>query len=278
MNYKYKKILPFLQDNKYLIDNNMFEKVYENLLIDDRLIFDDTGLLTELFLEAQINPLVYMSNIPTHFMHGTNSEISQIEIPQNIQSIDEYAFITSYISDIFIPRNVKELKAFAIASCSKLKQVIFEEGNSLKVIPHNCFFEDICLESVSIPDSVKILSPSAFRNCFRLKTIKLSKNLTVIDYHCFVNCFSLQEIVIPSTIQEIDERAFRNCDNLKKIIFESDASNISLDMFYSNKNLTDIYYNGFIDFAKNFTENDLYIDHKITFHAKDGDISYGPNV
>ena len=100
----------------------------------------------------------------------------------------------------------------------------------------------------------------------------------MIDYHCFVNCFSLQEIVIPSTIQEIDDTAFEACDDLKRIIFEGDAYGISLDMFYSNKNLTDIYYNGFIDFAKNFTEDDLYIDHKITFHAKDGDISYGPNV
>ena len=62
MNDKYKKILPFLENNIDLINSNQFEKLYAIL---PNVEFG--GILTELFLKAGINPLQYMDLIPPYF-------------------------------------------------------------------------------------------------------------------------------------------------------------------------------------------------------------------
>ena len=167
MNDNYKKILPFLENNIYLINSNQFEKLYATL---PTVKFG--GVLTELLLKADINPLQYMHIIPSYFL--LKSKISSINIPNTITTIMSEAFFNADIRRLVIPSSVKNIQKSAFYK-SYIEKIIFSAYNDLDIIPEKCFSRSINLSNVDIPDHTTEIGPEAFAYCSSLKYIDLKK-------------------------------------------------------------------------------------------------------
>ena len=145
------------------------------------------------------------------------SNLRKIILPQNITSIDDYAF----------------------ESCGNLQEVLN--------IPETCTsigyraFANSGLTSIEINKGVKTIGGEAFQNCQNLTNLTLVKGLECIDSWAFSDCYNLRKLVLPTTLKRIEDGAFSNCSSLTDIDFAEGLTNIGGSAFQSCGSLKDLH-------------------------------------
>lgn len=116
-------IQEFIENNIQLIDNNEYQKLY-TLIHDASVYAADISKLTHILLESGINPLEYMSTMPTYY--SAYLSIDSVDIPSNIVYIEESAFeYCDKLTSVVLPQSVKTIDEFVFYSCSKLTRVTY---------------------------------------------------------------------------------------------------------------------------------------------------------
>ena len=157
----------FIKAHVNEINNNNFAKVYEdtNDSLTPCLL---TSKLTELFLDAGLEPLEYMQAIPANYL--AYSKLTSITIPENITSIGRCAFSgCDGLTSITIPDSVTSIGSAAFENCSGLTSIVIPD--SVTSIDHWAFQYCTGLTSATIGNSVKSISRYAFWDCASLKDI-----------------------------------------------------------------------------------------------------------
>ena len=187
----------FIKTHLDEINLNKFSKVYKDA---KRVVsFDDIGRLTDLFVDAEINPLLYVKNIPEYYM--CRSSQTHIEIPENIVKIGNWAFYecTSLMS-VTIPNSVTSIGREAFHCCDGLKSITISD--SVTSIDQSAFQECRGLKSVIIGNSVKVIGWSAFQSCTGLTSVTMGNGVKLIDGYAFYNCLNLTTINFNGTIAQ----------------------------------------------------------------------------
>ena len=149
------------------INNNNFAKVYEdtNDSFTPCLL---TSKLTELFLDAGLEPLEYMQAVPANYL--AYSKLTSVTIPENITSIGRCAFSgCEELTSITIPDSVTSIGSAAFEHCSRLTSIVIPD--SVTSIDHWTFQYCTGLTSATIGNGVKSISRYAFWDCASLKDI-----------------------------------------------------------------------------------------------------------
>lgn len=107
-----------------------------------------TNLVTLFCLEANINPLKYMDNVPANYCN-LNLHFSDFS--------DPYA---KYLENLVIPDNIK-------------------------IIHKNAFYNNIKIKTLTISEGVETIGDSAFYMCTGLKKLYLPSTLKRIGYYAF---------------------------------------------------------------------------------------------
>ena len=157
----------FIKAHVNEINNNNFAKVYEdtNDSLTPCLL---TSKLTELFLDAGLEPLEYMQAIPANYL--AYSKLTSITIPENITSIGRCAFSgCDSLTSITIPDSVTSIGSSAFENCSGLTSIVIPD--SVTSIDHWAFQYCTGLTSATIGNGVKSISRYAFWDCASLKDI-----------------------------------------------------------------------------------------------------------
>ena len=182
----------FIKAHVNEINNNNFAKVYEdaNDMLTPYLL---TSKLTELFLDAGLEPLEYMQAVPANYL--AYSKLTSVTIPDSVTSIGTYAFY----------------------SCTGLTSVTIPD--SVTSIDNCAFLECTGLMSVTIGDSVTSIGSSAFDNCKSLMSITIPDSVTSIGHWAFQDCTGLTSATIGNGVKSISRYAFWDCDSLEDIYF-----------------------------------------------------------
>ena len=172
MSYYDKEVFQFLKDNKDLIEENKFDELYFYALnmLSQHLVYQ----VTEILLQV-INPLDYMSSIPTAYLRNS-SETTQVEIPEGIKIVGARAFRGSMgIKNIEFPSTVIELD----------RDVFFNSN----------------IENVDFTKTkIQTLPAGTFVGCNDLKSLHLPKILVQVDRACFDEIVTqLKDIYYPGT-------------------------------------------------------------------------------
>ena len=157
----------FIKAHVNEINNNNFAKVYEdtNDSLTPCLL---TSKLTELFLDAGLEPLEYMQAVPANYL--AYSKLTSITIPENITSIGRCAFSgCDGLTSITIPDSVTSIGSSAFENCSGLTSIVIPD--SVTSIDHWTFQYCTGLTSATIGNGVKSISRYAFWDCASLKDI-----------------------------------------------------------------------------------------------------------
>ena len=157
----------FIKAHVNEINNNNFAKVYEdtNDSLTPCLL---TSKLTELFLDAGLEPLEYMQAVPANYL--AYSKLTSITIPENITSIGRCAFSgCDGLTSITIPDSVTSIGSAAFENCSGLTSIVIPD--SVTSIDHWAFQYCTGLTSATIGNGVKSISRYAFWDCASLKDI-----------------------------------------------------------------------------------------------------------
>ena len=139
------------------------------------------------FTDFQSNPL----HSAKHF-YVDNKEITNLIIPEDITSINDYAFYNCNFLTVTIPNTVESIGKSSFMFCSQV-------------------------ESISIPNSVTSIGERAFEQCYKLKSVVLPDNIKYISRGAFYFCRELATITIPSSVEIIYQEAFAYCEKLNEV-------------------------------------------------------------
>ena len=206
----------FIKTYAVEINNNEFTDVYQaayTLPLDF-----DIGKFTDILLDAEINPLMYMKSVPKYYM--IRSKRTSVSIPDGITSIGESAFYNcTNFTSFTIPNSVTSIQASAFAYCNGLTNIM-------------------------IPESVTNIGESAFQGCTRLTNVEIPKSITRIERETFSNCTGLSNITIPNGVKSIDDFAFHACHNLTDVMLPNSLVEIGNDAFFVCHKLVNIHFDG----------------------------------
>lgn len=113
---------------------------------------------------------------------GFSKNLTEMEIPDGIVYIDNWAFAYSGIQKITIPGSVIQIDNYAFAYCDALSEVILSPG--IDTILHAAFYCDAALEQVTLPDTLTYIGQYAFCGT-GMSCVTIPNSLEEISYCAF---------------------------------------------------------------------------------------------
>lgn len=187
------------------------------------------------------------------------SNLTNVQLPSTLKSIDYGAFSYTKITDIIIPDSVTTIGRAAFGFCKSLENVTMSSGlttldmqafvactalkeldlsNTLITEIKNNTFNSSGLVKILLPNTLKTIDKAAFINCSTLTSVTIPNSVTSLGSGAFQDCTSLENIVLPNTLNSIDEYEFMNCSSLKEINLPEGITTIPKQAFYNCSSLT----------------------------------------
>ena len=225
---------------------------------ETKVCFNNINQVCKMKYGIESNPLYYAKKL---YLNG--SEITDVNIPSDVDSICDYAFSgCSGIKSLNIPNNVKSIGSSAFYECNGLTSLTLGNGvtnigkeafygcrsivssltipNGMTSIDDGVFWGCTGLTSVTIPSSVTSIGGHAFSNCTGMTSITIGNGVTSIGFQAFYNCSGLTSITIPNNVTTIDNMAFQYCTNLAAITIPRSVTSIGDYAFAGCRGLTSV--------------------------------------
>ena len=204
---------------------------------------------------AESNLLTYKENgfdIENGVLRRYNGQESNLEIPEGVIEIGEYAFERNEsIKTITFPKSLTTIKSHAFAYCTNLKTVNTNEN--LEKIENHAFIVNTSLETIDL-SHVKIIGDIAFNLCEKLDKIDLSSaeqiggsaflgtGIQEVEWEVkedlkgtgiFENCTLLKKVHLSGKVTCIPKNFFKNCTALEEIQIDTmdEITDVGMDAF-----------------------------------------------
>ena len=203
------------------------------------------------FENAYSNPIYYAKKL-----HINGEEVTELEIPQTVTEIGDYAFYNcAGLTKAVIPNSVTSLGNSAFYNCSGLTDLTV--GNSLNEISDQ-FNGCTSLKSLTLADGVnpidlsglditskltslymgrEILNANGFSN---LETLEVGNAVEEIKDSEFSGCRYLASLTLGGGLTSIGESAFANCVKLAEVVVPQNVETIGGSAFAGNTSLSEI--------------------------------------
>ena len=202
--------------------------------------------------------------LPFYYPHKlilNDNEITQLDIPDGITFVSDYAFCyLSGLEKVTVPNSVLSIGANAFTGCvelgiielsdgiTKIRERAFQGCSNLNTInlPNSIsqiddyVFSGCGFTSIDLPNSITILGNGVFSSCKNLVSISLPNNLSTLREGMFLACFNLNSVVVPNSVTYIMRDAFRDCTRLTSISLSSNLTSIEKYAFYGCRSLENI--------------------------------------
>lgn len=179
-----------------------------------------------------------VESIPNSF---SGKKIKEIIIPENIKTIDQYAFAAN---------NDLQSVEFLASNCTSTHQPFYgcpvtelKIGESVTEIPAYCFGEITGPKTLEFPESVISIKKQAFTNAVGIKSLTINEGIETIGDHAFAGCNQIEtlnfnavkctsmgndgcpvflyaplcNVNIGSSVTRIPSNAFADCKKIKEI-------------------------------------------------------------
>ncbi len=162
------------------------------------------------FSSSTDNPLYYAH----HLYSDENTEITKLVIPNDVTSINSYAFYgCSGLTSVTIGNSVTSIGSSVFYDCSGLKKVIYpnfdikkwcsitfgsSSANPLYYAHHLYSDENTEITKLVIPNDVTSIGSYAFRGCSGLTSVTIGNSVTSIGSSAFSDCTGLKKVIYPN--------------------------------------------------------------------------------
>ncbi len=164
-----------------------------------------------------------IQSIGKNAFYGTS--IDSIDLPCNLRTIGDYAFmLCRRLARINIPNEVNYIGEGAFYLCDKLATINWPYKTK-QILPKT-FVGCETLQGIIIPEGMEEIGDETFSGCKSIISINLPETVCVIGNRAFENCSSIKEIQVPGTIKTIGDSAFAGCINMSKITLEEGVAAI----------------------------------------------------
>lgn len=186
------------------------------------------------------------------------------EIPNDVYSIDKYAFESSvFLKKIIIPNSVNILDEFSFFKCNVLE--IVDTGDGITTIKSYAFGKCSSLMSLTLGCNINSINNDPFLDCFNVTFVTL-RNEMCIEYYknlelpqtvrsitidgCVTSIYpdafnylkGLETLNIGDSVIKIFSSAFTDCTDLINVTLGKNVSTIDYHAFYCCSNLKTINF------------------------------------
>ena len=240
-------------------------------------IFSDINSITSLTIEEgikEINEICLKS-------------LTSVSLPNNLETIGNYTFISSQLKNITLPDNIKTIGDSAFQNCNLISSITYKgttytnKNNLINALKTNnvtfsdTLFDDTLLNygknvtlssdnlaTYGIANTGYVTIPSVVTDSDGTK-----HKVTSIGNMAFYGCSGLKSITIKSGVTSIGFRAFYNCSGVTSITIPDSVIDISDMAFYGCSGLTSITMpNGVKNIASSAFQNCSNLT-SITYHG-----------
>ena len=115
---------------------------------------------------------------------ANNEIITQINIPEGVLSIGNYAFVACRnLRFVNFADSITSIGTAAFSNCIALDAIILPKG--LTAIPNELFAECYEIPTITLPDGILTIGSSAFNKCYNLTEINIPASVTTIEANAF---------------------------------------------------------------------------------------------
>ena len=163
-----------------------------------------------------LDGVLFETHSMTLHSYPANKETSEYIIPDNVQTIGNWAFSQCLkLKSISVPQTVTRIGDGAFRYCENLKTI--NGMNGVTYIGKSAFNQCEKLKNVYLNDGIRIISRNMFWGCRSMNKITLPDSTVLIEEGAFLGCEKLRTIRIPPNTEKIKNRAFTECENLSTI-------------------------------------------------------------
>ena len=138
----------------------------------------------------------------SYFCSFSSKNLTSIQIPDTVTTIEEYAFAGNQLTNVTIPDSVITIGSHAFPNNRLIDAKI---SNNATLIGTQAFAFNK-LTSIDIPDSVTEIGSGAFEGN-QLTNVTIGSGITVIAIRTFENN-QLKNVIIPNNVTTIEQSAF----------------------------------------------------------------------
>lgn len=164
--------------------------------------------------------------------------LKEVNLPDGLVEIGEWAFADSSITDVIIPDSVTTIGDDAFSGCE-------------------------AITSISIPDSVITMGEGAFSGCLTLSNVTIGKGVSKLSSGVFGGCDNLIDVILSDGVEEIGKYAFSGTA-FSKITIPASVRKIE-DGAFDTSYLKTVNYRGSrnqLKYARNaFSTNNINFDY-----------------
>lgn len=164
--------------------------------------------------------------------------ISNLTIPDGVESIDRYAFYYLFSISNLNLNGVKSVGEAAFYNVPSLKEVNF--GSALEEIGDQAFRMCTQISKVEFPSTLRRIGNASFLMCYGIKSVKFNEGLEAIGNNAFQQNVSLEEVNIPSTVRTFGDAIFYSCSALQKATLAEGLTSTGSNMFTQCGNLFEV--------------------------------------
>ena len=193
-------------DIQQMLEKGKFEQLYHEVfqLQGNAAV----GALTEILYAADIDPLKYLTFVPSYFLFG--SSIREVVVPSNIVELHSNTFVESDVQKVVLPGTIQNLPFQTFYLNKLLTEVNLSEG--LVTISGSAFHRCDGLTELRFPDSVEFLNSTAIYGCSNLRFVALGSGLKEVGSFVFYQCPKLKDIYYNGVMDQWSEIII-NSDN-----------------------------------------------------------------
>lgn len=165
---------------------------------------------------------------------GWCGSLNNINLPDTVEYIGDYAFSTTALTSFTVPQNVSFIGNDVFFQCGLIERFHVSESNISFCVVNEALMDIDQIRfiryapasknsSYDMPDSIRQIDDSAFENSSYLVSIDISANTEAIGEKAFSGCYALKSIKLPNTLSEIGWVVFENCIGLSEISVDNSS-------------------------------------------------------
>ena len=193
------------------ISKDCFEKLQSLTNISLPLSETQVILGNKIFNALDLKEDIILPN-KIQFINGKQIDISKIEIPTSVTSLNDYSFDTfTKMKQLTIPESVKIISPNSFIKLSLLEELTISSQYQLHR-DRLFFVNNETLHSIILPKSMKKVNDQEIQP---LQTFTIPSEVTKLSEYCFANCVELSEIKGLENVKEFGKGCFFNCLQLQ---------------------------------------------------------------
>lgn len=158
------------------------------------------------------------------------TSLTDIILPQHLETIEDRAFYASAVSEITIPFGIRSIGDEAFKDCLDLQEVKMDgtpDAVGAKAFAITAWFENIEEDAYHCKYFQGILLSCSGGESF----VKIQEGTRVIAEAVFSELNKLERVEFPKSLEYIGAASFQSCKNLREILFEDGCDLKVIDLY-----------------------------------------------